>query len=270
MITALLIMLTSMAGTLNQLELVPRHVFTGRLFPILLSIFKRAKREFLPQIYRHAPGCNEPPDSQRNMDYSIFKALDFNMEGIEAALISYDVMCQWSVHMMERVTRSDYLKKPDSLELRLAIGLFHIHGHQDACLARYSPSFVKGGRQIDGETIETLWAPLNEISRSTRGMSTSHRREVIDDHMNDSNWKKLVDIGKFPQIILNQYSCRPNSQCRIYTLPEGAFRGSPKRGSIRVNQFVRNSGEYWDLVCRRGVRTKRAFTGRHCHGHLRY
>jgi hypothetical protein len=29
-------------------------------------------------------------------------------------------------------------------------------------------------------------------------MSTSHHREVIDDHMNDSNWKKLVDLGKFP------------------------------------------------------------------------
>ena len=132
------------------------------------------------------------------MDYSIFKALNFNMDGIEAALISYDVMCQWSVHMMERVTRSNYLKKPNNLELRLAIGLFHIHGHQDTCLPRYSPSFIEGARQIDGETIETLWAPLNEISRSTRGMTTSHRREVIDDHMNDSNWKKLINIGKFP------------------------------------------------------------------------
>lgn len=29
-------------------------------------------------------------------------------------------------------------------------------------------------------------------------MSTSHRREVIDDHMNDSNWKKLVDLGEPP------------------------------------------------------------------------
>ena len=27
-------------------------------------------------------------------------------------------------------------------------------------------------------------------------MLTSHRREVIDDHMNDSNWKKLVDLGR--------------------------------------------------------------------------
>ena len=136
--------------------------------------------------------------SQKNMDYSIFKALNFNMGGIEAALICYDVMCQWSVHMKDRVTGSRHLKIPDGLELRLGIGLFHIHGHQDTCLARYSPSFIEGGRQIDGETIETLWAPLNEISRSTRGMSTSHRREVIDDHMNDSNWKKLVDLGRLP------------------------------------------------------------------------
>ncbi|KAF8256693.1 hypothetical protein EI94DRAFT_1774915 [Lactarius quietus] len=88
-------------------------------------------------------------------------ALNFNMEGIEAALISYDVMCQWSVHMMRRVNGSHYLKLPDNLKLRLAIGLFHIHGHQDTCLAR---------------------------------MSTLHRWEVIDDHMNDSNWKKLVDL----------------------------------------------------------------------------
>jgi len=134
------------------------------------------------------------------MDYSIFKALNFNMDGIEAALICYDVMCQWSVHMKDRVAGSSHLKIPSGLELRLGIGLFHIHGHQDTCLARYSPSFIEGGRQIDGETIETLWAPLNEISRSTRGMSTSHRREVIDDHMNDSNWKKLVDLGELPLI----------------------------------------------------------------------
>ena len=138
------------------------------------------------------------PISQKNMDYSIFKALNFNMDGIEAALICYDVMCQWSVHMKDRVAGSKHLKIPHSLELRLGIGLFHIHGHQDTCLARYSPSFIEGGRQIDGETIETLWAPLNEISRSTRGMYTSHRREVIDDHMNDSNWKKLVDLGRLP------------------------------------------------------------------------
>jgi Kyakuja-Dileera-Zisupton transposase len=97
------------------------------------------------------------------MDYSIFKALNFNMDGIEAALICYNVMCQWSVHMKDRVTGSRHLRIPDSLELRLGIGLFHIHGHQDSCLARYLPSFIEGSQKIDGKTIETLWAPLNSV-----------------------------------------------------------------------------------------------------------
>ena len=188
---------TSTADTSNRLESAPLLAFMGPLCPILSLTFKRAKRESLSYAIWHILSRIKPFNRQRNMDYSIFKALNFNMEGTEVALISYDVMCQWSVHMMERVVGSEHLKLSDTLKLRLAIGLFHIHGHQDTCLARYSPSFIEGGRQIDGETIETLWAPLNEISRSTRGMSTSHRREVIDDHMNDSNWKKLLDLGKF-------------------------------------------------------------------------
>lgn len=184
--------------------------------------------------------------SQKNMDYSIFKALNFNTSGIEAALICYDVMCQWSVHMKDRVTGSRHLKIPDGLELRLGIGLFHIHGHQDTCLARYSPSFIEGGRQIDGETIETLWAPLNEISRSTRGMSTSHRREVIDDHMNDSNWKKLIGLGKLSHgyrirahrdYAVNAVSKRYRRALSGATLSSAAFENidrSASEDSIRI------------------------------------
>jgi hypothetical protein len=60
---------------------------------------------------------------------------------------------------------------------------------------RYSPNFIPGSGQVDGEILETLWSSLNEISASARGMSTQHRREVLDHHMNDSNWKKLLGMG---------------------------------------------------------------------------
>jgi len=90
-------------------------------------------------------GKIEASKSQKNMNYSICKALNFNMGDIEAAPICYNVICQWSVHMKDRVTGSEHLKISDGLELRLGIGLFHIHGHQDTCLARYSPSFIEGG-----------------------------------------------------------------------------------------------------------------------------
>jgi hypothetical protein len=114
--------------------------------------------------------------------------------------------------MKERVTGSRHLRIPDGLELRLGIGLFHIHEYQDSYLARYSPSFIEGGRQIDGETIEMLWAPLNEISCSTRGMLTSHCQEVIDDHMNNSNWKKLINLGRVP------LTCTPSELTEIIQL----------------------------------------------------
>jgi hypothetical protein len=134
---------------------------------------------------------------QINMDYSLCKALSYNMEGIPVALVMYDIMCQYGVHLQDRVDQSPELSMSDSLELRTGIGLFHIHGHQDSCLPRYSPSYIPGAKQVDGEIIETLWAPLNNISRSICGMSLSHRQEVLDAHMNHSNWKKMVHIGQW-------------------------------------------------------------------------
>jgi Kyakuja-Dileera-Zisupton transposase len=49
---------------------------------------------------------------------------------------------------------------------------------------------------IDGEILETLWSILNSISPSMRTASLAHRSEVLDDHMNDSNWKKTVSISE--------------------------------------------------------------------------
>ena len=129
------------------------------------------------------------------MDYSICKALSYNMKDIPVALLMYDIMCQYRINFKKRVKNSLELTLPRSLELHTGIGLFHIHGHQDSCLPRYSPSFIPGAKQVDGEIIETLWAPLNNISRSSCGMSLAHRQEVIDAHMNYLNWKKLVRIG---------------------------------------------------------------------------
>ena len=117
------------------------------------------------------------------------------MEDIPVALVMYDIMCQYWGHFRERVEKSLGLSLPELLELRTGIGLFHIHGHQDSCLPQFSPSYIPGAKQVDGEIIETLWAPLNNISRSLRGMSLMHQQEVLDAHLNHSNWKKLVRIG---------------------------------------------------------------------------
>ena len=139
------------------------------------------------------------------MDYSLCKALSYNMEDMPVALVMYDIMCQYGVHLKERVENSPELSLPHSLELHTRIGLFHIHGHQDSCLPHLSPSYIPGAKQVDGEIIETLWAPLNNISQSIQGMTLAHCQEVLDAHMNHSNWKKMVNIGLGHSILMHAW-----------------------------------------------------------------
>ncbi|KIJ06855.1 hypothetical protein PAXINDRAFT_19941 [Paxillus involutus ATCC 200175] len=127
------------------------------------------------------------------MHYALCRALG-KLEGMPRAAVIYDIACQFNVHFGARVSRSDYLKFSDTIQIIWGIGLFHIHGHQDVCLSRYSPDLIPGIGKVDGEVLETLWSQLNEICGSTRSMTAAHRQEVLNDHMLDSNRKKMLNI----------------------------------------------------------------------------
>ena len=130
------------------------------------------------------------------MDYSFCNAVNVTAPGIPRVLLLYDIACEYGVHLMDRIRSSPTLSLPDVLEVVKGIGAWHVHGHIPQCFPRYYPGFIPGAGNVDGEILETLWSNLNLISRSARGMSTSARQETLDDHMNDSNWKKLVGMGR--------------------------------------------------------------------------
>ena len=141
-------------------------------------------------------------ERQRNVDWAFCEAIKTtNMAGILTLLLIYDVMCQYYKHFASRVERNPLLEFPADLRLEKAIGLFHVHGHQDECLFRFATSFIKGAGNQAGEVLESLWSPLNRISPSLRTATLAHRAEVLDDHLNDSNWKKLVSIGVYFQSV---------------------------------------------------------------------
>jgi len=132
-----------------------------------------------------------------NMDYSFCQAMKHgNMEGITDCIDIYDVNCQYYKNFLMRVAENEHLSLPEKLNIFRAIGLFHVHGHQDSCLARFAPTFLKGCGMVDGEILETLWAVLNEISPSTRGATLAYRAELLNAHMNDSNFKKMTQMCK--------------------------------------------------------------------------
>ena len=131
---------------------------------------------------------------QMNIDYSICEVLKYFTAGLLAALIIYDIACQWWINFLMRVKASQHLSFPPGMKLLTAVGSFHLSSHVPQCFALFSLHFMQGSSQIDGEILETLWKEFNKVSPSTKPMSASHRREVCDDFMWDSNWKKLVGI----------------------------------------------------------------------------
>ncbi|KAG1829726.1 hypothetical protein DFJ58DRAFT_848610 [Suillus subalutaceus] len=131
--------------------------------------------------------------------YSICNAIKHAAGNIDNSLIIYDVGCQWSLNFAQRVDNCPGLALPDNTEIVAAVGKFHLSAHKLACFARYSLNFIQGAGQVDGEILETLWAPFNKISPTACSMSQSHRQEILDDHMCNSNWKKLVKIESTKQ-----------------------------------------------------------------------
>ena len=131
------------------------------------------------------------------MDYSLTQAVKNTAHGVRSLIVLYDIWCQYGVHLKARIAPNPYLTWPENARTVGGIGLFHIHGHQRSCMARFSPTFIVGAGQIEGEIIETLWRKLNEVSPSARSMTAAHREELLDDHMNDSNFKKMLSIGMF-------------------------------------------------------------------------
>lgn len=145
-----------------------------------------------------------------NIDYSVCNALRHRTEGMTASLVCYDVGCQWSINFLNRVKTSNHLSLPPGLDVISAVGKFHLGAHIPECFALYSLNFVDGAGQQDGEIIETLWSDTNRFSGSLRAMSKAHRHEVLDDIMRDSNWKKMVNMGK------SQFSTQPKPEANAF------------------------------------------------------
>jgi hypothetical protein len=130
-----------------------------------------------------------------NIDYSVCQAFSRFKHATKGVLM-YDVFCQWIINFLARVRRSKSLSLPDDFEMTGGVGKFHLGAHIRECFYRYSLNFLPDCGQVDGEVMETIWAVLNRIAGITRAMTKAHRQEILDDMMNDMNWKKIVGTGR--------------------------------------------------------------------------
>ena len=154
------------------------------------------------------------------MDYALNEALKYTTnEETPGVILAYDINCQYSINLRRRLEEGPFLHNWEDLPILPAIGLFHVHGHQEKCYARYAPTFVRGMGKGDGEILETNWSVLNGISAMTRTMALAHRSEVMDAHIGDNNWKKMINMGQLTVfcfrilILLNVWPDAATSLC---------------------------------------------------------
>ncbi|KAF8442225.1 hypothetical protein L210DRAFT_3397494 [Boletus edulis BED1] len=131
-----------------------------------------------------------------NMDYIFFSALkDTTLNRFN---VSYDIVCQWSRHLWERMKTlppSHHFTHVEK-QVILFVPKFHLPAHVAECQWKYSFNYIKGAARTDGEAPERGWSTLNAVASSTKEMGPGHRRDTLDDLIGDSNWKKLIGLGE--------------------------------------------------------------------------
>lgn len=133
-----------------------------------------------------------------NTDYVVASALRHIMF-LLWILISYDIVCQWSVHFLERIK-----KLPPLVRLTLALRVchfvipkLHILGHTMSCQDGFNLLYTLGAAMSDMEGIERIWSGSGLLGSSTREMGPGSRQNTIEDYWHNWNWRKNVNQGIF-------------------------------------------------------------------------
>ncbi|KAJ7075957.1 hypothetical protein B0H15DRAFT_791204 [Mycena belliarum] len=102
-------------------------------------------------------------------------------------------------------TSYDIEKHQDSSQSRDQDSDFLAHASSKSCNINFSFLLTRYVGQTDGEAPERGWSYINPLATSTREMAPHLRREVLDMHFNDWNWKKILAMGKHFSQRLSDY-----------------------------------------------------------------
>ncbi|PBK62771.1 hypothetical protein ARMSODRAFT_990401 [Armillaria solidipes] len=121
-----------------------------------------------------------------NMDYFVLSTLACDTP--PWLVISYDIACQWHKNFFTRVGQYPSKLQPHQLERNILylVPKFHLPAHI---------LLSKVGR-TDGEAPERGWAATNALANSMKEMGPGSRRDTLDDHFGDYNWRKIIIMGK--------------------------------------------------------------------------
>ncbi|KAG0693225.1 hypothetical protein DFH29DRAFT_985543 [Suillus ampliporus] len=121
-----------------------------------------------------------------NMDYLFFSSMRSSAD-VSVLNISYNIACQWSKHIWMHMSTflHQYHIQHHEKSITFLVPKFHLPAHIAKCQTSFSFNFIKGVGCTDGEAPE----------RGTCEMGPGSRCDMLDDHFNDWNWKKICAMG---------------------------------------------------------------------------
>ncbi|KAF8952930.1 hypothetical protein BDZ97DRAFT_1670418 [Flammula alnicola] len=111
-------------------------------------------------------------------------------------LVTYDVACQYCVHLKSRFSSNFIHLSEAAASIRLLVPKKHLDGHKEDCKYRFSLNYSKGTGRGHGEGIEVSWSESKQSGASTRQMNHGHRHDTLNDLHNDWNWTKVQGLAE--------------------------------------------------------------------------
>ncbi|KAJ7440330.1 hypothetical protein B0H11DRAFT_2253095 [Mycena galericulata] len=131
-----------------------------------------------------------------NIDYMFFRSVAGT--DLVRFFVSYDIACQWHINIWNRMAtyESEIQMENNGKYIVFLVPKFHLPAHIEACNVRFSFNLTRDVGQTDGEAPERGWANANPLAGSTKEMGPGARRDTLNEHFNDLNWKKIVGLGR--------------------------------------------------------------------------
>ncbi|KAF9038742.1 hypothetical protein BJ165DRAFT_1352555, partial [Panaeolus papilionaceus] len=131
-----------------------------------------------------------------NMDYLFYKTVSTLRKPI-SYVVSYDIACQWSVHLRKRLLDLDaeFFIYDSDHAIQFLVPKFHLPAHIAPCRRRFSFNYRQGVGRTDGEAPERGWPVTNALAGSTREMCAGTRRDVLEYQFGDHNWVKITNLA---------------------------------------------------------------------------
>jgi Kyakuja-Dileera-Zisupton transposase len=131
------------------------------------------------------------------MDYIFASILRYHSKHLRK-IITYDIVCQWWRHLLERLALLPEHIRPTVIEgtLQFAIPKLHIYSHKEVpCQTDFSLNLMPGAGRTDGEGIERTHSNTGPVCNSTKQMGPGARHDTLDCHWAHWNWQKIVGMG---------------------------------------------------------------------------